>query len=943
MTAIIETIHIIDRIAEHARRQPHAPAIISNTRTLTYAPLIEAVADLAAQLRQHGVTQSATGWPRVGLACPDGIAYVLLSLGLLRAGACVVPIAPELLPHERDAILRTLALDALVLGPGFHWPDPPGRTATLPMDERGDATLCTNLRSAGGEPSFDETQMAAMRPAFIRFSSGTTGRCKGVVLSHRTLAERIDAANEVLEIGPSDRVIWTLPMAHHFAVSMMLYLRCGAATVLVDDHLASGVLDAGRRHSGTVFYASPFHHAMLAAEPSGCDWPTMRLAISTAAPLTEPVARAFHDRFGVPLTQALGVIEVGLPLINRGAATTKPASVGRPIPAFEAELRDEAGRPVPIGEVGELHLRGPGVFDAYAQPWRVRDDVLTDGWFRTGDLARRDADGDYFLVGRTQTVINVAGMKVFAEEVEAVLVEHPQVHEARVYGRPHPQVGAVPMAQVIPADPQNPPTPASIARFCRDRLAPYKQPLHVEIVSHLDRTASGKIKRHPPSPASPSADRPLTVAILGGGPAGATLATLLAERGVNVVLYDEQRDTKLMVGESLVPALVPVFRRLGIEEKVAQIAVHKPGVTFLSTNRAPFHLSFHVLGRRLPQYAYNVPRPEFDRLLCERAVAAGAKLLPMNARVERDPTRPNAIRLHEETLAQSPPLGGRQPEWIVDCTGRRRQVARLLDLPTTTGERIDLAIFAHFENFHIDGLPPGQIATSILKHGWSWTIPLPGRTSVGVVMHRDTIRQYGDTPEEQLANVIAADPYLGPPGRGARRITEVVTYANYQKVTHRGHGANWLLLGDAFGFVDPMFSPGLFLAMRSAELVDRLLEPVVQRCVKGHGPIPGDIMAQRNVQRALRRYDREMHAWFRAWTKFVGLVYDGRLLAYHESGCEKRKRNPGRIAELINAHMVQRLSCMAAGESTRSRYAWALLRAGLRFGLHKNPDDFRVH
>jgi len=399
---------------------------------------------------------------RVALNCPNGIDYVKLALAIVRAGKCLVPVAGELAPPERERLLRETGVGAVV-----------------------DRSGAVREIAVSPDLPFDETDLDRLDPAFIRFSSGTTGRSKGIVLSHARLLERITAANKGLRIVPEDRVVWILPMAHHFAVSIMLYLFHGAATVLVASHLAEDVLAGARAHRGSVIYGSPFHHALLAAETSARTWPTLRLAISTAAALPLATAQAFDARFGVPLSQGLGLIEVGLPLLNTDAARTKPMSVGRPLPDYEVEVRE-----------GEIHLRGPGMLDAYLHPWRRRDSILSDGWFRTGDLGRIDADGHVFVEGRSHSVINVAGLKCFPEEIEAVLCAMPEIALARVTAKPHPRVGAVPIAEIVPRNPAKPPDVAAVAAHCRAALARYKVPVEFRLVGELPVTATGKVKRN---------------------------------------------------------------------------------------------------------------------------------------------------------------------------------------------------------------------------------------------------------------------------------------------------------------------------------------------------------------------------------------------------------------------------------------------------------------
>jgi long-chain acyl-CoA synthetase len=446
-------MNIAERIFRDADR--HAVALVGDGQEVTYGQLFE-LADAAA--RRIGASPAA----RIGLDCPNGVAHVVLALAIVRAGKCLVPIAGELSQRERERVIRETGVGAIV--------DGNGEIREVPVvDELG----------------FDAKALAALNPAFIRFSSGTTGTSKGIVLSHESLLERVTAANRGLGIGPADRIVWILPMAHHFAVSIMLYLLHGATTIIENSHLAEDVLSAATKHHATVLYGAPFHHALLASEGSGRSWPTLRLAVSTAATLPLATAQAFDQRYGLPLTQGLGIIEVGLPLLNLQHAREKPASVGRPLPDYGAEVRGE----------GELFLRGPGMFDAYLQPWRRRAEVLEDGWFRTGDLARVDEDGDLHLLGRSHSVINVAGLKCFPEEIEAVLCELPEVRRARVIGKPNARFGAVPVAEIVPRDPANPPRISTVAAYCRGALARYKVPVEFKLVESVPLTPSGKIQR----------------------------------------------------------------------------------------------------------------------------------------------------------------------------------------------------------------------------------------------------------------------------------------------------------------------------------------------------------------------------------------------------------------------------------------------------------------
>jgi acyl-CoA synthetase (AMP-forming)/AMP-acid ligase II len=462
--------NMADEILARAAARGDRPAFVSPDGTLTYAELVVRVETLARKLETlFADTRAAV--PRVGVLCPGGVRHAVLMLAVMRAGGCAVAVAGELPRSEREALREATGLHGVLSTENVAW------------GERGE-NCGENIfweKFTSVQPAFPVTDFEKLRPAFVRFSSGTTGRSKGVVLSHAILRERLDSANRRLGIDASDAVLWTLPMAHHFAVSILLYLRQGAAVVIPGGGLAADFLDAAVRHDATVFYGSPFQSALLAAEESGRKWPSLRLAVSTAAPLPAATAEKFASRYGKRLVQGLGIIEAGLPFLN----TESPDSsvVGR---AGDFEVRLDQG---------ELCLRGPGMFDAYLSPWSTREEVMADGWFHTGDLARIDAQGDIRLTGRCKSVINVGGSKCFPEEIEDVLRLHRDVKEVRVRGEEHVRWGMLPVAEIVPFDPEGVPPAAALTDFCRARLAAYKVPVRFNFVASLPTTASGKIRR----------------------------------------------------------------------------------------------------------------------------------------------------------------------------------------------------------------------------------------------------------------------------------------------------------------------------------------------------------------------------------------------------------------------------------------------------------------
>ena len=328
-------------------------------------------------------------------------------------------------------------------------------------------------------------EMAELNLAFIRFSSGTTSLSKGVLLSHETIIERLNAANRGMQITDKDTVLWVLSMSYHFVVSILLFLREGATICLCYDNFPKSFENALSEGIGTFCYASPYHYYSLieSEQIKSSDLQNIRMAISTAVRLPIETERSFLKKFGFGLTEAYGIIEVGLPFINDKPGE-KHSSVGRLLPDYKFELRnrDKDG-------IGEIFLYGPGMFDGYASPWYLRE---PGSWFNTGDLGRLDEDGYLYIVGRNKNVINFAGMKVYPYEVETILESHPAVKEVWVYGKPHPRYNQLPYAKVVlekNADVNE------LQSFCAQHLSPYKIPKGIEIVSSLPKTHSGKVRR----------------------------------------------------------------------------------------------------------------------------------------------------------------------------------------------------------------------------------------------------------------------------------------------------------------------------------------------------------------------------------------------------------------------------------------------------------------
>jgi long-chain acyl-CoA synthetase len=477
-------MNIFDTIrAENAGRLERA-AVVDGESRVSYGELFALVDRVAAELRSCDIRPAQ----RVAVLCDDSLEYIVISLAALSVGAAIVPVSPSHSLDEVKAVLREIDVAVLIFERDLlSWAD---ARPMLSANTRG-KTIYLHRRAAREDLP---EEYYTLNPAVIRFSSGTTGSSKGVVLSHETIVERTDAADTALHMSDDDRAIWVLSMSYHFVVSILLFLRRGVTILLCCRQFLSSLVNGLSRYEGTFIYASPFHYRLMtnSAMFSAEMFSNIRLAVSTAMQLPEVDACKFHEKFGVRLAQAYGIIEVGLPFVNCSGEAAKQSSVGSILPDYQAKVvsPDAEG-------IGEVYVRGKGMFDAYFSPWQGRDQALSDGWFRTGDLGRIDSDGFLFLSGRKKNVINFAGMKVFPDEVEAVLNQHPVVRESLVYGTAHDMYGELPCADIVlrgETDAGELDT-SEMRRFCYQHLAPYKVPKEFRCVPRLDKTASGKLKR----------------------------------------------------------------------------------------------------------------------------------------------------------------------------------------------------------------------------------------------------------------------------------------------------------------------------------------------------------------------------------------------------------------------------------------------------------------
>jgi long-chain acyl-CoA synthetase len=452
-------VNIFTLIYQKSEIQPEQLAYSSREEDarLTYRELVARAEKTAAWLIERGCNAG----DRCGLMLDDGGEFLTTALGILAAGLCLVPIATFLPEEELDHVLGTARL---------HWLY--GRDRHL-----------VRTPYAGPIDGANDEEFRRCDPAYIRFTSGTTGRRKGILLGHRTIIDRLNAANEVLRIDSNDLVWFALPMVDHFIVSILLYLSQGAT--ILDVSKTEDALTFANLSRPTVIYGAPgFFETLIHSETASLD--RLRLAISTTAPLPSRVAAGFAARFGKSLNPALGIIEVGLLSLN--TRPEKIGSVGRPMPAYAITLVAEDGKQAQPGRPGELHVKGPGLLDAYIGPWRPALALLTPYGYATGDFARIDAEGYLFLAGRGKNRLLVNGIEFFCEEVETVLNSLPGVAESRVF--------VDRFSQTLSAELVGSPGPTErLVETLKGLIDSRKVPKSFVIVRDLPRTPNGKLRR----------------------------------------------------------------------------------------------------------------------------------------------------------------------------------------------------------------------------------------------------------------------------------------------------------------------------------------------------------------------------------------------------------------------------------------------------------------
>jgi malonyl-CoA/methylmalonyl-CoA synthetase len=458
------------------------PAIRVAGRQLSYGELREAAAAVAVKLE---------GTRRVAVWAHPTPEFCVAAVAAVSAGVALIPVNPKLGRAELEHVLSDSRPDVLI--------DPPDE---LPA-------LASHLRRLSVDLSERRAELPAMRPAdqdpaLIVYTSGTTGRPKGAVLPGRAIASNLDALAEAWAWTGEDVLVHGLPLFHVHGLVLGLFgpLRLGGTLCHLggfDPHAAATAL----RDGGTMLFGVPtmYHRIGRAAEAQGGAAITdglrsARLLVSGSAALPAPEFERIRRLTGQQIVERYGMTETLMNLAVRADGERRPGRVGIPVPGVELQLLDDDGVALTASDgetMGEVAVRGPNLFSGYLNRPDATAESLRDGWFHTGDLATRDPDGYWRIVGRRATdLIKTGGYKVGAGEVEVALLDHPRVLEAAVTGEPDPDLGERIIAWVVP-DGNRDALERELTAHVAGELAPHKRPREVRFLDELPRNALGKV------------------------------------------------------------------------------------------------------------------------------------------------------------------------------------------------------------------------------------------------------------------------------------------------------------------------------------------------------------------------------------------------------------------------------------------------------------------
>lgn len=507
-------MNLSSRLQETAKYAADKTAYYFMGQGTTYAELDGAITSFASGLEKLGVKQG----DHVALLLGNSPHFVISLYGALRLGATVIPVNPIYTPDEIGYILNNgdvkvvVALDmAIPLAEKVHAFLPKVEKFVfcetsqngIPQQNIESLSLYSKMKSftevvASGDLSFIGPELQDDDTAIILYTSGTTGKPKGAMLTHKNLYSNASDVGDYLRMNDQDRVITTLPMFHVFCLTVALNapLLSGATLLIAPKFSPKEIFELAKEYEATVFAGVPTMYNFLFQYPEGNpeDFKSLRLCISGGASLPVALLANFEKKFNVRVSEGYGLSEASpVTCFNPLDRPRKAGSIGTSILHVENKIVNELGEDLPVGAVGELIVSGPNIMKGYYKMPEETAAAIRDGWLYTGDLARMDEDGYFYIVDRKKDLIIVGGFNVYPREVEEVLYNHPDVVEAAVLGVPDSNLVEAVKCYVVSKNPNT--TEEQLLEFCREHLAKYKVPSTIEFLEELPKNTTGKILR----------------------------------------------------------------------------------------------------------------------------------------------------------------------------------------------------------------------------------------------------------------------------------------------------------------------------------------------------------------------------------------------------------------------------------------------------------------
>ncbi|MFQ5665531.1 MAG: AMP-binding protein [Candidatus Binatia bacterium] len=477
-------------------RRAAAPALLYDGRAYSFADVGRRATAIAATLAQRGVRPG----DRVAVGLPNSPDLVATALGVIQAGAVLVPLNPASPAGEVVHIVRDSRPTIAVVT----------RAHATALEQTQLHSLTVEVDALRAAQTVQRGSLAIVQPdapAVIVYTSGTTGRPKGVVLSHHALLSNLTTVAHAWQWTERDRLLLTLPCfhLHGLGLGIIASFLVGSSIVLRRRFIAAETLADAARAQATMFFGVPTMYNRLVALPAASfeahDRLRMRLWVSGSAPLSAATFERFRTRCGAAILERYGMTECLFVLSAPYEGPRRPGVVGRPLPGISVRLVDpdaaDGGRcvDVPDGTQGEIAIRGPNLFSGYWDRSEETQRTFVDGYFRSGDLALREPDGMLRILGRRSVdIIKTRGFKVSAVEIEQCLQRHPHVQEVAVVGVPDPDQGERIVAAIMPRAHSHASADA-IRAYGREHLAPHKMPSVIVFIEEIPCTGPGKFKK----------------------------------------------------------------------------------------------------------------------------------------------------------------------------------------------------------------------------------------------------------------------------------------------------------------------------------------------------------------------------------------------------------------------------------------------------------------